>query len=139
MIVVSIISLLAVMVVPSFMRAREQAQNAKFMNALRVASGAFEEYATEHGNYPADVNRGIVPAGMSTYFSPQFDWTQPTPLGGNWDWDANVFGFIAGISVIGSSANDAQFKEIDVRMDDGNLATGQFQSPASGRFTYILQ
>ena len=39
MIVVSIIALLAVIALPSFLRAREQARAAKFMNALRVASG----------------------------------------------------------------------------------------------------
>jgi len=55
MIVVSVIALLAVMALPSFLRARQQAQNAKFMNGLRVASGAFEQYAIEHGAYPPDV------------------------------------------------------------------------------------
>ena len=139
MIVVAIIALLAVIAVPSFLRARERSQNAKFMNALRVASGAFEQYAAEHGGYPADVNRGVVPAGMSTYFGPTLDWTKSTPIGGNWDWDANVFGFVAGVSVAGSSASVTQFTDIDTAMDDGDLGTGQFRNTASGRYTYILQ
>ena len=105
MIVVSVIALLAVMVVPSFLRARQQAQNAKFMNGLRVASGAFEQYAIEHGAYPPDVNRGVVPTGMETYFGPTFDWTKPTPIGGNWDWDYMVFGFTAAVSVVGTTAS----------------------------------
>ena len=38
MIVVPVIALLAVMALPSFLRARQHAQDAKFVNALRVAS-----------------------------------------------------------------------------------------------------
>ena len=139
MIVSSIIALLAIIAVPAFLRARERSQNAKFMNALRVAYGAFEQYAAEHGDYPADVNRATIPAGMSIYFGPTLDWTKPTPIGGNWDWDANVFGFVAGVSVVGSSASTTQFTDIDTAMDDGDLGTGQFRNTASGRYTYILQ
>ena len=51
------------MALPSFIRARQRAQNTKFINALRVASDAFDTYAMEHSSYPADVNRGIVPPG----------------------------------------------------------------------------
>ena len=139
MIVVSVIALLAVMALPSFLRARQQAQNAKFMNGLRVASGAFEQYAAEHNDYPADVNRGVVPSGMTTYFGPTFDWTKPTPLGGNWDWDYKVFGFTAAVSVVGATASVQQMTEIDAKMDDGDLSTGQFQDKGSGRFSFIIE
>ena len=139
MIVVSIIALLAIIALPSFLRAREQGRAAKFMNALRVASGAFEIYAAEHNDYPADVSRGIVPPGMNTYFSKTFDWTKVTPYGGNWDWDYNVFGFTAAVSAIGTNATSAQMLEIDRKIDDGDLATGVFQDMGSGRYSYILQ
>lgn len=139
MIVVSIIALLALMALPGFLRAREQAQNAKFINALRIATGAFEMYNTEHSAYPADVNRAVVPAGMDTYFGKTLDWTRPTPIGGNWDWDANVFGFASGVSVVGTAASPEQMIEIDQKIDDGDLATGRFQNTASTRYTDILQ
>src|SRR3712207_6954492 len=43
----------------------QRAQNTKFINALRIASDAITMYAIENGGrYPADVNRGVVPAGM---------------------------------------------------------------------------
>jgi type IV pilus assembly protein PilA len=38
MIVVGVIALLVVIALPSFLRAREKAQNAKLMNGLRVAA-----------------------------------------------------------------------------------------------------
>ena len=139
LIVVSIIALLAILALPSFLHARDQSQQAKFVNALRVASGAFETYAAKHNAYPPDVNRGVVPPGMETYFGPTFDWTKPTPLGGNWDWDYNVFGFTAGISAVGTNATVQQMQEIDSKIDDGNLSTGQFQDKGSGRYTLILE
>jgi prepilin-type N-terminal cleavage/methylation domain-containing protein len=139
MIVVAIIALLAVIALPGFLRARQQSQNAKFVNALRVAAGAFDTYCMEHSAYPADVNRAIVPAGMDTYFGPTFDWTKPTPIGGNWDWDANVFGFGAGVSVVEAAADNTQVLSIDEKIDDGDLSSGHFRQTASNRYTDILQ
>jgi prepilin-type N-terminal cleavage/methylation domain-containing protein len=139
MIVVSIISLLTVIAVPSFLRAREKAQNAKLVNGLRIATEAFQMYATEHGDYPPDVNRGTVPAGMDLYFGPTFNFTKPTPIGGNWDWDYKQFGFTAGVSVIGSGVGDARMTEIDATIDDGDLNTGGFQSTAADRYTSIIE
>jgi type II secretory pathway pseudopilin PulG len=139
MIVVSIISLLTVIAVPSFQRARQRAQNAKLINGFRVAADAFQMYATEHNAYPADVNRGTVPAGMALYFGPTFDFTKPTPVGGNWDWDYQQFGFTAGVSVIGSGLGDARMTEIDATFDDGDLNTGGLQKTADDRLTLIIE
>jgi prepilin-type N-terminal cleavage/methylation domain-containing protein len=139
MIVVSIIALLAVMALPSFLRAREQAQNTKFINALRIATGAFEMYNIEHSAFPPDVNRAVIPAGMDSYFGKTLDWTKPTPIGGNWDWDYNQFGFTAGVSIVGSPAPPEQMTEIDQKIDDGDLASGQFQDKGSSRYSDIIQ
>jgi type II secretory pathway pseudopilin PulG len=139
MIVVSIIALLALIALPSFLHAREQSQNAKFANALRIATGAFEMYNMDHSAFPPDVNRGIIPAGMDLYFGQTLLWTAPTPIGGNWDWDADVFGFTAGVSVVGVSATAQQMTEIDTRIDDADLTTGHFRNTASDRYTDILQ
>lgn len=139
MIVVGIIALLAAMALPSFLRARQRAQNAKFINALRVVSGAFDTFAIEHNSYPPDANRGVVPAGMGPYFSNSFDFTKPTPIGGLWDWDKDVFGFKAGLSVVSPNALQVQLQDIDVEWDDGNLVTGHFQDKGAGRYVQILE
>ena len=73
MIVVATICLLAVLAMPSFMRARQRAQNTKFINALRVASSAFDTYAVEHQGYPNDVNRGGRVRGEPDCFNPAAD------------------------------------------------------------------
>ena len=101
MIVVAIIALLAAVAVPAFLRARQRSQNAKFINALRVASDAVDLYAIEnHGKYPPDVNRGVVPPPLASYLDPTFDWTGATPIGGRWDWDFNVMSVTAAVSVV---------------------------------------
>lgn len=139
MIVVAIIALLAVIALPSFLRARQSAQNAKFVNALRVASNAIETYAVEHNSYPTDSVRSVIPSGMDTYLDATLNWTGPTPIGGQWDWDFNVFGVKAAISVVNPTASLAQLLEIDKRIDDGDLTTGAFQDMSAGRFSDIIE
>ena len=140
MIVVSVIALLALIAVPSAVRARDQTREAKFVNVLRVASGAFETYAGEHnGGYPPEAGRGVVPVGMATYFGPTLDWTKPTPLGGNWDYDANRFGFTAGISAVNTGATTQQMQEVDAKIDDGDLFSGKFQRKGGRRYSYIVE
>jgi type II secretory pathway pseudopilin PulG len=139
MIVVGTIALLAAMALPSYLRARQRAQNAKFINAVRVASSAFDTYAIEHNSYPPDVNRGIVPPGMDTYFDHSFDFTAVTPIGGRWDWDKDVFGFKAGLSVVDPNALQLQLQDIDKSWDDGNLVSGHFQDKGARRYSEILE
>lgn len=139
MIVVAIICLLAVLAMPSFLRARQRAQNTKFINALRVASSAFDTYAVEHNGYPADVTRGIVPPGMSTYLDASLNWTATTPIGGQWDWDKDVFSFKAAVSVVNPTASLQQLTDIDAIIDDGDLTSGRFQAQINGRYSCILE
>jgi prepilin-type N-terminal cleavage/methylation domain-containing protein len=139
MIVVAIIALLAVIALPSFLRAREQTQNAKFVNALRVASNAIETYAVEHNGYPTDSNRSVVPSGMATYLDATLNWSGPTPIGGQWDWDFNVFGVKAAISVVNPTASASQLLDIDKRIDDGDLTTGAFQDMGASRYSDIIE
>ncbi len=139
MIVVAIIALLAAVALPSFLRARKQAQNAKFLNALRVATSAVETYVIENGNYPPDSNRGVVPAGLGSYLDETLGWTGTTPVGGQWDWDFNVFGFKAAVCVVGATIDVEQFTEIDKQLDDGDLTTGRFQNLAPDRYGDIIE
>lgn len=127
MIVVAIIALLAAIALPSFMRAREQTRRTLFINALRVARDACDTFVIEHNGFPPDVSRGVLPAGMATYFNGHFDWTAPTPIGGRWDWDYQVFGFKAGVSVVAPNETPEEMAEIDAMIDDGNLTSGAFK------------
>ena len=140
MIVVAIIALLAAIAVPSFLRARQRSQNAKFINALRIASDAITLYGVENGGrYPADVNRGVVPAGMATYLDPSLDWTGTTPIGGRWDWDFDRAGAKAAVSVVGSLATATRMREVDAMWDDGDLNTGRFRQTEDDRYADIVE
>ena len=140
MIVVAIIALIAAIAVPSFLRARQRSQNTKFINALRVAMDAIDTYAAEHaGEYPPDVGRGVVPPSLATYLDPTLNWTGRTPIGGQWDWDFNVFSSKAAVSVVAPNADVAQLTEIDRQYDDGDLTTGRFQSKGADRFSGIVE
>ena len=139
MIVVSVICLVALMGLPSFLRARQRSQNARFINELRLTTNAFELYATEHNGYPPDTATGVLPAGMASYFGPTFDFTAPTPIGGNWDWDTRQFGVVAGVSVMNPDADDTQMSDIDTAIDDGDLTTGGFRKTGGARYTSILE
>ena len=137
MIVVAIIGLVASMAIPAFLKARDDSRISAFANDLRLASAAFEIYAMDHGMYPDDAGRAVVPDGMDEYL-PRMEWDQPTPLGGVWDWERNVFGISAGISAVDSDASVSLFQKVDKRVDDGNLSEGRFRIRGS-RYTYTLE
>ena len=139
MIVVAIICLLAVLAVPSLLRARERTQKTRFITALRVVRDACDLFVTENNGFPADVNRGILPAGMATYFNGKLNWNAPTPIGGRWDWDYKVLGITAGVSVVSAPKTVAEMTEIDAMCDDGSLTTGAFRRMESDRYTWILE
>ena len=137
MIVVAIVGLLVVIAIPSFYLARHNTENANFVNDLRVACAAFQNYAMDTGHFPPDGQPGVIPPGMADYLS-GMDWTATTPIGGKWDWDYQQFGFTAGVSVyVGPDMQDGRMLEIDQKIDDGNLSTGSFRKRSQGYISII--
>lgn len=136
MIAVAIIALLATIAVPAFRKARANTQNTQFINDLRVARDGVEQVAMV-GPYPADTNPGEEPDSVGEYI-PRFDWDQPTPIGGQWDWDNGTFGVRAGVSVYLPNRTAVEMREIDKQIDDGDLATGVFQQRTDG-YIYIIE
>lgn len=137
MIVVAIIALLAALALPSFTRAREKSRSAAFIGNLRVVRGAFELYSIENHGYPPNAAAGVVPTGMSSYLG-NFQWTKATPIGGQWNWDANINGYKAGVAVTSVSADLTQMYDIDQTFDDGNLTAGQFHTRPSG-YVFVIE
>lgn len=132
MIVVMIIALLAVIALPAFSRARLTSQNVRFINDLRTAIGAFQQYTLDTGHYPPDRTPGVIPPGMAEYLA-GMRWTEDTSIGGQWDWDYQQFGLTAGVSIyFGADMQDARLREIDRKIDDGNLETGNFRKRSQG-------
>ncbi len=136
MIVVVIIGLLAALAIPAFGRVRAASQNARFISDLRVFAQAFEGYAALNGTWPPNAGSGSVPAGMSGDFN-ESNWRGRNSVGGRWNWDRNM-NVSAGISTTTVTVTDAQMRDIDAKIDDGNLCTGLFQK-FDTRFTFILE
>jgi type IV pilus assembly protein PilA len=134
MIVVVIIGLLAALAIPALSRVKTSARAGRLVSGLRTFAQAFETYATAHGTWPGDGTPSVVPAGMSGDFSTA-KWTAETSVGGQWDRDYQQFGFTAGISVYRPTAGTATMLEIDRKIDDGDIATGNFRARTDG---YIL-
>jgi type II secretory pathway pseudopilin PulG len=141
MVVVVIIGLLAALAIPAFQRAQRASQNARTVNDFRIFVQAFEVYNTQHGEWPPNAGAGVIPTGMNRDFK-EDTWKQnPNTIGGRWNWDVDRAEFKAGVSISGFTITDAQLLEIDVKLDDGNLASGFFRkiSDSPSRVSYILE
>ncbi|HUR56779.1 MAG TPA: prepilin-type N-terminal cleavage/methylation domain-containing protein [Opitutaceae bacterium] len=138
MIVVLVIGLLATMALPALIRVRQASQNSRYISDLRTFAQGFETYAIKNGGWPPNAGTGVVPTGMSGEIKDSAWTTQRKSVGGRWNWDRNLNGFAAAISVANVTASDAQMQLIDAKIDDGDLSTGLFQK-AGGRFMYVLE
>jgi len=137
MIVVSIVGLLAAIGVPSMVGAGENTRKARFAREIKSAGHAFVQYAFDHGDYPADTIPAQMATGMAEYLN-GFPWIEETVIGGQWDWDYEVFGVHAGVSVKSPNWDDDQMREVDALIDDGNLGSGQFRKRPGG-YIFILE
>jgi prepilin-type N-terminal cleavage/methylation domain-containing protein len=137
MIVVVIIGILAAIGIPAIFSNKRNTQNARFVSDLRTFAQGFETLALKNGAWPPDGTPGVVPAGASGEISDKA-WAATTSVGGNWDWDYQQFGFTAGISVYEPTVSVEQMREIDRKIDDGDLNTGNFRARSQG-YIFILQ
>ena len=141
MIVVVIIGLLAALAIPAFQRIQRASQNSRVINDWRVFSQAFEIYNTQNGCWPNNVGPGVIPSApfpMAGDF--KADTRQATTaIGGRWNWDAGLSGITAGVSISGFICDTTQLTEIDVKVDDGDLTTGNFQLVQPNRVMLILE
>lgn len=139
MVVVVIIGLLAALAIPAFQRNQRATKNTRAANDFRIFAQAFEIYNTMNGTWPANTGPGVVPPDMSGDFKVDTWRANPTVLGGRWNWDRDRSEFKAGISISNFTVSDEQLTEIDVKVDDGNLATGLFRKISDTRISYILE
>jgi type IV pilus assembly protein PilA len=141
MVVVVIIGLLAALALPAFQRVVHASQNSRVINDFRVFAQSFEIYNTQNGTWPSSVGPGVIPTApvpMAGDFRAS-TWQTNTAIGGQWKWDNSLStGGTAGISISSPTCTDAQLTEIDVKIDDGNLTTGNFRKISATLSTLIL-
>src|SRR5688500_17249912 len=116
----------------------------RVVGELRSATPAFREYIQEHKTAPEPANFGEAPKS-ATPFLAQLNWGQPTPVGGFYRWlgstekkskPGDVISGRIGIAAFSPappiSLTDADLLEIDQRIDDGDLAAGDFRIGFNG-------
>jgi type II secretory pathway pseudopilin PulG len=142
MVVVVIIGLLAALAIPAIRRSQRSSQNTRVINDFRVFTQAFEIFNTNNGGWPDTAAPGAMP-NLPTSITDTLkaaSWQAGTTLGGLWQWDnALSAAGPAGICIIGFTCPDEQLQQIDAKLDDGNLGTGNFQKTAATRVIYILE
>jgi prepilin-type N-terminal cleavage/methylation domain-containing protein len=139
MIAMAILADLAIIAIPAYDRARKVAQNGRFASDIRVISAAFEIYNTETQKYPPEAPVGVTPIGMDQYLR-GVDWLNKNSLGGQWDWDYNQGYAKAAINTVQPvDANTVQMQDLDNKIDNGILATGQFRERDLRHYAMILE
>lgn len=147
MVVVTIIGLLASLSMPAAKRAGQSARASAVANDLRVFATAFTTQAQQSGNFPPETTVGVLPPLMVGALG-NSAWRRKTPIGGlyNWDFNRNHGGtvFRAAIAISRSGTNlvttdTQQLLAIDRRIDDGNLATGNFRRGAASEPVFIIE
>jgi len=138
MIVVAIVALLAAIALPSFMQARKRAQNAQFINDVRVLGHAGIMFAIETNEFPEDASTGEIPEGMETYID-EVVWNRGPAIGGRWDFERDRNGTQSSVGAVGHGADLDQLLAMERIADDGDLSTGQFIRIAGDRYYYIIE
>lgn len=137
MVVVVIIGLLAAIALPAFQRVKQSAVSKRYLNDARQVRDGAERYALENGSFPPNGIGGLH-ASLRGYIPESIFNATTTPLGGVWDWDFQQDGFTASISVYQFTVSDAQLRDIDRTIDDGDLTTGLFRKMGS-KAIFIIQ
>jgi prepilin-type N-terminal cleavage/methylation domain-containing protein len=142
LIVVIIIGTLASLVIAGFTGVRNDTEKTAFITSGRAFVDAANRYYLDHGDYPNGAP-GQLPPGFGDYVT-SHQWEAVTPIGGLWDSATDAYGFKASLGVFfGAGAPDPHqdddfMREIDARIDDGDLTTGSFQKVANTRYFYVI-
>jgi prepilin-type N-terminal cleavage/methylation domain-containing protein len=147
MIAATIIALLAAMALPASKRTGQSAKASAVANDLRVFATAFSTHAQQNGSYPPEAAVAVMPPAMVGALG-NTAWRRKTPIGGAYNWDnARPHGSIrprAAIAITSRPGNPvtidtALLLAIDRKIDDGNLATGNFYRGAANEPVYIIE
>lgn len=134
MIVMTIISLLGAIGIPTLQKVRRRTAATAIGNDLRTYAAAFDSYVHETGAWPVETAAGVFPTEMASRIY-SATWLKTTTIGGQYNWDRNQMHagrtYAAAIA-ISSTATAPLVQDVDLWqaidsiIDDGDLATGNF-------------
>ncbi|MFI4896391.1 MAG: type II secretion system protein [Phycisphaerales bacterium JB059] len=141
-VVVVVIGILAAMVAPRFVMARNESAAASTVEDLRNIETAIGMYKAQTGAWPKDVSRTQVVKELNPYFRGGVNpFAKDCPIGGVYDYEGPPAWNPPHISIRKSGSKvytEADALLVDKHFDDGNLSTGIFRKSGSSRLTYSL-
>lgn len=137
LLVVIIIGILAAVALPQFAGISRESADKTFASNVKAFANQISVYELQTGAWPAERAAGQTPPEVGLLLDPN-NWGSRTPIGGAWDWDYNVNGVIAAVSVELPDRTAVQMQEIDALLDDGDVTTGRFRQRPNG-YMWILR
>lgn len=134
MVVLTIISLLGAIGMPTLQKVRRHTAATAIGNDLRTYAAAFDAHVHETGAWPAETAAGVFPPEMASRIY-SATWLKPTTVGGQYNWDRGQMHagrtYAAAIAISDTAAapfvQDADLLQaIDAIIDDGDLTKGNF-------------
>lgn len=132
MIVVGILALLAALALPAFARAKQRAQATVFAAEVKTTVEALEMYQGEHGTLPPPrLEYFAAPEDFAPYLPKTSTWASYSSMGGRWVWFGDILPLMPGrdavLGIYLPTVSDEQLRMADQALDDGSLATGNYQ------------
>jgi len=138
-VIIVVIGILAAIVAPKALHAREEATITAAAADLKAIENALALYVSEHGAYPRDVNRRRAVSVLDPYFKSENPFAKPAPIGGAYDYEGPPNWSPVQISIRSerqSSHTQETAQALDDYMDDGDLNTGSLRR--KGNRTYYI-
>jgi len=147
------LALAAVLAVTSSARREQAARCARVGEDLRALATAFRDFSAERSTPPpSNLDATAIPAGMEPYLR-DTAWLAETPVGGHYRWteappeakDGGAGDLLGSITVTAFAPapplalTPADLHRIDVLIDDGNLATGNFRAGFNGWPVFLVR
>ena len=138
-IVVMIIGVIGAIAIPRLSRGSEGARINAFIHEINTFAKLIDRVLVETGEPIADSTTGRLPSELSDYLDANA-WGS-TPLGGQWDIEANDSGVKLAVGVhFGAETVDTDaLLEVDKQIDDGNFSSGAFRALGDDRYYLILE
>lgn len=137
MVAVVIIGLLASMAAPTFISIKRRSLNFRFMNDVRIFKDAVQSAYLESGVLPGAAAAGTLDPMLDGYISAT-QFSQRTPIGGNWHVQVDDGNIWLGVGAVGYTATGSDLNSIDSRFDDGDLGAGSLRT-ISGGFYFVVE
>jgi len=130
MVVIGIIGMITAIAIPVYRKITLKAQRSELLSEVMDYSDAFNNYNFINGTWPPTAGMNKTPNGMQGFLPSAY--TQGGAFGGEFHWIGT-----GKLQIKKSDATTETMTELDEKIDDGDLSTGQFTK--QGAQMYVLQ